>query len=332
MQEFINDKYRFSSACPLVLLGDDIIEARSNEIDKITSELIEYKVLIRDLIENDISYEIRNEILNIALFITENVELYDKFIESKELPVDEISKETNKLKSYIEKYKQYIIAYVIIFGNPAYRYIREYVQIVENNKDEIGKELIEFKENNLLKGIIIYRNKRSAIIITSLGEFKRIRLLNQCIKGEEGDGVAKKTVSDYKIHIAIILIIITTLTLGITYTYRNIVRTIVVENNALIKVKIQVNTYGRVFDILATTNEGREIIKEIDVVDKEMDTALSTFIEYIDKNNMILDSGIIITISGKPIKYGSIEKSEKYIYNNGINAKLNNVGSEHKIN
>ena len=212
------------------------------------------------------------------------------------------------------------------------RYIREYVQIVENNKDEIGKELIEFKENNLLKGIIIYRNKRSAIIITSLGEFKRIRLLNQCIKGEEGDGVAKKTVSDYKIHIAIILIIITTLTLGITYTYRNIVRTIVVENNALIKVKIQVNTYGRVFDILATTNEGREIIKEIDVVDKEMDTALSTFIEYIDKNNMILDSGIIITISGKPIKYGSIEKSEKYIYNNGINAKLNNVGSEHKIN
>ena len=126
MQEFINDKYRFSSACPLVLLGDDIIEARSKEIDKITSELIEYKVLIRDLIENDISYEIRNEILNIALFITENVELYDKFIESKELPVDEISKETNKLKSYIEKYKQYIIAYVIIFGNPAYRYIREW--------------------------------------------------------------------------------------------------------------------------------------------------------------------------------------------------------------
>ena len=142
MQEFINDKYRFYSACPLVLLGDDIIEARSKDIDKITSELIEYKVLIRDLIENDISYEIRNEILNIALFITENVELYDKFIESKELPVDEISKETNKLKSYIEKYKQYIIAYVIIFGNPAYRYIREYVQIVENNKDEIGKELI----------------------------------------------------------------------------------------------------------------------------------------------------------------------------------------------
>lgn len=332
MQGFVKDKYRFSSACPLTRIGEDIIEARNEEIEKITLELIEYKVLVRDLLDEDIRYDIRNEILNIALFITEDIELYDKFIETKELPISDIAKATGKLSNYIEKYKLYIITYIIIFGNPSYRYIQEYVQIVENKPEEIGTELIEFKEEQALRGIIIYKSKRNAIIITSLGEFKRVKLLEESIKGDEANGVLKKSIKDYKVHISVVLVIMLTLILGITYAYKNIVRTIVVENNSLIKIKLEVNVFDRVFDIVSTTNDGNEVVKNIDVIDKEMDTALSILIEYIDKNDMILDSGIIITVSGKPIKYGSIEKSEKYIYNNSINTKFNNVGNEHKIN
>lgn len=332
MQGFINDKYKFSSASPLIRIGEDITEARSGEIEKITSQLIEYKVLVRDLVDEEINYEVRNELLNIALFITENIELYDKFIETKELQINDISKATGKLSHYIEKYKQYIITYIIIFGNPSYRYIQEYVQIAENKPEEIGTELIEFKEEKSIRGITIYRNKRSAIIITSLGEFKRIKLIDESIKGEEANGTLKKSIKNYKIYISAILIVILTLVLGITYTYKHIVRTIVVENSSLIKIKLEVNAFDRVFDIVSTTNDGNEVVKNIDVIDKEMDIALSTLIEYIDKNDMILDSGIIITVSGKPIKYGSIEKSENYIYNNSINTKFNNVGNEHKIN
>ena len=51
MDNFQRDKYRFSSVKPLILIGDDIIEARSEQVNSVTIELIKYKVLLRDLIK-----------------------------------------------------------------------------------------------------------------------------------------------------------------------------------------------------------------------------------------------------------------------------------------
>ena len=86
MDKFHKNKYRFSSIKPLILISDEIIEFRNQQIIMLTSELLKYKVLLRDLIKDNVSYSIRNELLNIAMFITSNIELYDEFIKQARYP------------------------------------------------------------------------------------------------------------------------------------------------------------------------------------------------------------------------------------------------------
>ena len=74
------------------------------------------------------------------------------------------------------------------------------------------------------------------------------------------------------------------------------------------------------------------MLEDINITDRELDTALYKIIEYMDKEDMISNEGIVVTISGKPMKYGIIDKTEDYIYVNNIDIKFNNSGIEHKLN
>ena len=69
MDKFHKNKYRFSSIKSLILISDEIIELRNQQIIMFNSELLRYKVLVKDLIKDNVSYSIRNELLNIAMFI-----------------------------------------------------------------------------------------------------------------------------------------------------------------------------------------------------------------------------------------------------------------------
>ena len=44
MDKFHNNKYRFSSIKPLILISDEIIESRNQQITTLASELLKYKV------------------------------------------------------------------------------------------------------------------------------------------------------------------------------------------------------------------------------------------------------------------------------------------------
>ena len=104
MEKFQGDKYSFSPIRPLILIGDDVIEKRNEQINQLNKELIEYKVLIRDLIGYKLSYEVRNSLLNIAMYIIGNIDVYEKFVSLKDLPIDMFYKEVAKTKKYIEEY------------------------------------------------------------------------------------------------------------------------------------------------------------------------------------------------------------------------------------
>ena len=71
---------------------------KEERLEKIL-EIIEkkQKVLVKDLIKDNVSYSIRNELLNIAMFITTNSELYDKFI--NEIKKSDINIVTGKFGS-----------------------------------------------------------------------------------------------------------------------------------------------------------------------------------------------------------------------------------------
>lgn len=330
MDNFQKNKYSFSSTRPLVLVSSDIIEARNEQANRFTSELVKYKVLLRDLIKEDISYSIRNELLTIAMFIATNVELYDEFVKLEDIPVDVLHKETKVDKKYIEKYREYIIAYTLIFGNPNYENIQEYVQIIENEGEELGKDIIEYEEKIGVSGIVVGKNKRNAIVITSLGEFKKVKLNEEVSKGEEVKAKEKKSLKDYRIYISIITVFSLIFVLSIIYKYNNVVSTIVVETTSTIK--LEVNGFNRILRVSSPTEKGKILIDETSILDNTIDKAIYKIIEYANENEMVKTTGIVVTITGKELKHNVLSDTEEYIYKKDLKVRFNNSGSEHKIN
>ena len=265
MDKFQKNKYRFSSNTPLVLISDEIIELRKQQIEAFTLELLRYKVLIRDLIKHNLNYSTRNELLNIAMFITSNFEIYDEFIKKEDIPTI-VQIQTRASKKYIEQYRDYLIAYTIILGNPNFKNLQEYIQIVENTDEDLGKDIIEYEEKIDVSGIVLDRNNRNAIVITSIGEFKKLKLKESVSKGEELRAIEKKSLKDYRLYVSIISVFALIFILSVVYKYNNVVSTIVVETTS--SIRLEINGFNRVIDVSSSTAKGKKLVSDTSVLDK----------------------------------------------------------------
>ena len=123
MSEYKKGKYSFSLAPALVLVGKEIVEERKNQVEKFIRELEDYDVILRDLAEEEVSFDLRNDLLNIAMYISETAEIYNEFYEKKELPINKISKGVLKSRQFLQKWRDYIIVYSLILGDYNYKYI-----------------------------------------------------------------------------------------------------------------------------------------------------------------------------------------------------------------
>ena len=72
-------------------------------------------------------------------------------------------------------------------------------------------------------------------------------------------------------------------------------------------------------------------METIDVLDKGIDEAIYSIIKYANENDMMPQRGIILAVNGKPIKYGTLAKTEDYIYVEQIDLKINNSGIEQNL-
>lgn len=330
MEKFQKNKYRFSSIKPLVLITDEVIEFRSQQIAMLISDLLKYKVLLRDLVKDNVSYSIRNELLNIAMFISNDIELYDRFIKEGDIPVDKIRIEARVDSKYINKYRDYIIVYTLILGNPDYKNLQDYIEIAENTEEDLEKDIIEYEEKNGVDGIVLESSKKNAIVMTSLGEFKKLKFKGTCFRGEEIKSVEKKSLKDYKLYASIVSIFALIFVLSIVYKYNNVVSMIVVDTTS--QIKLEINGFNRVLNVSASTEKGSTLITETGILDNNIDEALFKIIEYANENEMLKDSGTVITITGEALKYNSLEKTSDFVYKKDLKVRLNNDGSEHKLN
>ena len=213
MDKFQSGKYKFSSVKPLFLIGNYVIEERGKEINILVDELIKYKVLIKDLISREVSYSQRNELVTISMYIAANFELYDSFINNIEIPFSKLHMFTRVNKKFLEKYRDYIIVYTLIFGNDKYKNIQDYLQMVETSVDDSRnsdvKDIVEYEAGLTVNGIVVWKNKKDAILLTALGEFKKVKLNEDVLIGQEINANEKKTLKDVKIYISILVVFIT---------------------------------------------------------------------------------------------------------------------------
>lgn len=56
--------------------------------------------------------------------------------------------------------------------------------------------------------IVVWKNKKDAILLTALGEFKKVKLNEDVLIGQEINANEKKTLKDVKIYISILVVFI----------------------------------------------------------------------------------------------------------------------------
>ena len=268
------------------------------------------------------------------MFIINNFELYDTFVKDQDVPIDILHRFTRVDKKFLQKYREYIVAYTLIFGNEDYKNIQDYVQIAENSiedeEEKSKKEIIEYEEKIGVNGIVIGKNKKNAIILTSIGEFKKVKLNQDVMNGEEVKANEKKTLKDFKIYISIVLIFLVVFSVSMVYKYNNVIRTIVVETTS--SIRLEINGFNRVLSISSSTEKGQLLVEETNLLDQKLDRAIYKIIEYANENEMVKSTGITVTITGKELKHNSLVETEDYIYKKNLKVRFNNSGVEHKVN
>lgn len=330
MDGFDKYKYKFSTLNSLSLAGKTVDLERGKQSDLMIEELSSYNVLIKDLIYECPSIKIRNQILNIAYYIVGDLEFYEKTIKEKKLPIGELIKKIAIPKSFFELWKEYIIVYVVILGNPNYKYIQDYLRIEENIEILGALELIEDGSQTLVKGIVISKSRKKVIVLTSKGEVKRICIKENVEVGEEVSGEIGKSFRNYKLHISIISVLIIIMVSTIVIKYMTITETIVV--NVTSAIKLEINCFDKVVEAQSQTPKGIEMLEKLQVQDEGTDESLYKILKYASQNEMIPNDNVLITVSGKVIDFQSLEQTNKFLEDSDIPVKLNNFGNEHYIN
>ena len=95
--------------------------------------------------------------------------------------------------------------YTLIFGMNKYKNIQDYLQMVETSVDDSKnsdvKDIVEYEAGLTVNGIVVWKNKKDAILLTALGEFKKVKLNEDVLIGQEINANEKKTLKDVKIYI-----------------------------------------------------------------------------------------------------------------------------------
>lgn len=332
---FNKNKYVFTQIPSMLLVGDSAEINRSKQISLFLNELNTYNVLLKDLMSFPLKENDRNIALNIAYYIYDNEELIKTITQKKDLPISKLSKLTKIKAPYLEKCRDYIIVYYIILTNPNYKGIQDYfrVKLREDNK----VQNLSNKKQNVYKGIVVKSLKKSACILTSMGEFIKIKTGNKISVGEVAEGKEKKTLKNYKIYISILLFLIILIGSGIVIEYRRTQSIIVIETSS--NIVMHINKFNKVIYAYSPTEKGDELIASVNMLNKDIDQAMADIFGYALNNKMLeinkeipaLSKKVLITVNGQPLKYGILNKTSKYISENNIPIVINNVGNQQKL-
>jgi len=328
LEGFNKDKYTFASTVAMVDIGEKAVKIREKQISIFLKELFLFKVLLKDLVGHSPSYKNKTVILNIAYYIIEDTEILERIFEKRELPFGKLGRETRASRAFLEIWQDYILAYVIILSNPNYRYIQDFLK-VELKEESTSITIYQNGKDSTLKGLVLKVHGKSAIIMTGLGDFTKIKKMEELTVGEEGEGKSKKGLANYKLHIAIATMIIMLVSFGLYKDYNKAITTVIISSTS--QIKLELNSGNTIVYIHTPADKGKNMVSSVAPMDKNIDIGLKECIEYAKNNAMIPDKGIVVTITGEPLKYGILKETAQYVVDNDILIQVNNAGNLHNI-
>lgn len=332
------NKYRFSYNRKMVVISEENAINRNKEISFFIKELSLYRISLKNIVEKKPNNEVKNLLLNIAYAVIKEESIINKIRNSRSLPIKEVSKFTHESSMFIEKWENYLLAYILLLCNTSYLNMQSYLNIEYNEENHYGNNSDFNNENQFSKvnsGMVLKVEKKLAYIITSCGDFLKIKInLEEFPEPELGDlisGKAHKNIKFYKFPILMCvfsLILVMFLSFSI---YAQPHSNIVIEMNG--NIKIQLNRFNKVISYSSTTSTLKKITNTVMADNKNMDESISSILKYA-KDNEIIKKGstIYLYINGITIKEDNFKITEEYIRENKIDIRINNNGNEYRIN
>ncbi|GFP77702.1 anti-sigma factor domain-containing protein [Clostridium fungisolvens] len=338
MDGFSKDKYIFSSR-PKIKVVKDIDFSYGKQVSLFVKELRLYGITNKNLINRTPKYETRNYLLNIALFVVENNSLFEEIVSKRDIQISKLSRVTGASKSIIENWRDYLISYIVLLSNPNYINLREYINIQERADNEVGISTnVNLTPNDMeYTGISIKNEKRYSDILTSMGEFIRIKNNDSDKKiGQELDGKERKTFKHYSKIVAFLAVIIIVASSVAIYLYNENYTTLVINSNA--KIVFEINRFGRINEAYSQNANNQNMIDDLKLQHDNVDDGVTKLFKYLNEQKKLSDKDILLVISGHKLDDGDLQNLEQYIRDNNeqkdnkkIKITINNMGNEKKI-
>lgn len=151
------DLFRKSKNTPLLMFGNDDdtieyvdtknsliefeksleIQRKAEEIALFSRELSLYNISFSDLVESSPSHkDTRDELLNLALLCIKADSILEYIKSKKLLPIKEVLLLGNYKRKFIEKWRRYLLALILIISAEEYPYIKSYLNIKVGEKHD----------------------------------------------------------------------------------------------------------------------------------------------------------------------------------------------------
>lgn len=331
MELFQKDRYIFSTRRnKKEVLNDDKLFKQI----KLFKKAIEYYCIKLKYLYNDVpSIEKKNLILNISKYICGRKLIMDKIKKRKKIPIQDIAFETKIKVEFIEKYKEYILVYIILFSDERFNEIVKYLKIEFRELDELSLvPVVDNTEKSLKRGLAIHEFGGKVTVLTNQGEFLRIvdndewQLANEAV-GKECLGLKKH----YKKLMIIVPIIVVAMCI-MSYIYNSVTTTILIRGTS--EIKVDVNKFNKVVSVYSPTEKGKELMKNLKLNHKNVDKSISQILIYLEKNAMVSKSNSIkLAITGTALDFDKLKETNelvksKELNKNRYNLVINNSGSQ----
>ncbi len=288
------------------------------DIREYLNDLTGYQVSLKKLCGLKVSYNDRNKILNLSLILINDPLIAQTLVETRQLPVVDAARITGSSHRYIEEFRDYIIAYMLLFGTEEHSFLSRQLSIAskldgdhEPHDNELGFKLKDF-------GV-------TKAVLTPYGEFRfldaarRETLVGDFITG---------TPAVLKPNRALMLLggagALTVLIIIFSFIFYQPVRSFTVMGE--VEASFSFNRFGRLVDAQGFDRGGRSVLKNIVYSDRRLDSSLALFLDRAVKEEEIPQSSdlTVIVVEGEFSKEEfNGEELTKELSDNGLRLKVN---------
>ena len=315
-------RYVFLEKPAMEVLQREENEIRAAQIESYLSELKEFHLSVMKLSETRYDKKTRSLMLNLAMILLSEEKLWEKTRSEKRIPLKIFSRMVEEPVFELKEMESHILAYALLLEEDKYPLIRRYLHYKKGE----GEDTYENGEDKS-RGLSLLRKGRFSFILTSQGQFMKIRV-EETPSGHVAAG--RKVRKKLNLFKPLLVLLLAALLLGSVYITmsRRITQTIIVK--AAGEVKMDFNSFGDVVHVIGIDGAGRSYVAKATFEEKDVDTVLAEIIEQAYISETIKERAeITILVSGEflPEDFFKSGKTHDRILSYQLNAKINNNGS-----